>query len=179
MQTIECGDYTKMACIDTRDSVLVSSAVRWLVHYCSRLSYRWNFTLIVARQSATIVRWYTLARWDHMYVQQGSTLPTFFSCCHSASWYSPGWWIGHGGLQYCLPSCSGLNTRFLCVRVGEVLDMLGKYASKRCISWPHFWCCTWQANTCDVQVSCCVHWGQGLYSDTSANKDNLFRNHIL
>jgi hypothetical protein len=28
MQTIECGDYTKMACIDTRDSVLVSSAVR-------------------------------------------------------------------------------------------------------------------------------------------------------
>lgn len=27
MQTIECGDYTKMACIDTRDSVLVSSAV--------------------------------------------------------------------------------------------------------------------------------------------------------
>ena len=56
-----------------------------------------------------------------------------------------------------------LNTWFLCVRVGEVLDMLGKYASKRCISWPHFWCCTWQANTCDVQVSCCVHWGQGLY----------------
>lgn len=27
MQTIECADYTKTACVDTRDSVLVSSAV--------------------------------------------------------------------------------------------------------------------------------------------------------
>jgi hypothetical protein len=112
MQIMECGENTKTACVDTRDSVLASSAVSCLVHYCSRLSYRWNFTLVAARQIATIVWWYTLARWDRMYVQQGGTPPTFFPCCRSTSWYSPGWWIGRGGLHYWLPSCPGLNTWF-------------------------------------------------------------------